>query len=523
LKELVQIVELFEIHFLGVRTQHSQKVSRIFMATLSDEEIKNGRTELEAFLHRNLQTYMTLLKSIANPLDNIDENCPESILEIIDEITKEVELHTVLKSYSVSNVLDELCRTWISKITHNSFDYVVNTLLDRLEDELESKCGDESTLRNFIQELEGSIVNDLTTKCLEAVKGMTSTSSSFLKSRPDLFEGLSKEGLNNFWDTLIKNMTSKAENIVDITKSSTVLAMSRIISDCHSTLSDRVYIIYSNEIYPSASRNSSQLQNSSTTSSNSQLQGTPFASDAALATEKLKLGAEQLLSRYLEIVGWELSSWIRLEYDNNATNLNWLNKKVPVGPSKLWVGILSQIRTVENQSALMFPEMAADIRNKSDNYAQSRNMRGHRYTGSTSSISSQTSRGHQSRLSALDIGATRQMMSNIDKLFIDKIEYYGKVEPSGVGILTVIIRIIVKTWIESVRSYTFGRNGFQQVQVDVEWLKWQMKYLKPERSIVLLLEEVTTSCYRRCIEPVFMDRPNVEKLAGIQDVMESGE
>ena len=64
-----------------------------------------------------------------------------------------------------------------------------------------------------------------------------------------------------------------------------------------------------------------------------------------------------------------------------------------------------------------------------------------------------------------------QFLSNIDKLFSDNIEIFGAVEFKKASILTAIIKIIVKTTSESLRLCTFSRTGFQQIQVDIEFLR----------------------------------------------------
>ena len=89
-------------------------------------------------------------------------------------------------------------------------------------------------------------------------------------------------------------------------------------------------------------------------------------------------------------------------------------------------------------------------------------------------------------------------MNNIDKLFSDSIEIFGAVEFKKASIVTAILKIIVKvphfvalffpksfgsnvclplclfvlqTSSESLRLCTFSRSGFQQIQVDIEFLR----------------------------------------------------
>ena len=63
------------------------------------------------------------------------------------------------------------------------------------------------------------------------------------------------------------------------------------------------------------------------------------------------------------------------------------------------------------------------------------------------------------------------LMSNIQKLFSEKIDIFGEVETNKVSVLTGIVKIALKTLLECVRLRTFGRFGLQQMQVDCHYLQ----------------------------------------------------
>ena len=62
------------------------------------------------------------------------------------------------------------------------------------------------------------------------------------------------------------------------------------------------------------------------------------------------------------------------------------------------------------------------------------------------------------------------LASNIQKMFNEKIEIFSPVEFSRISILTGIVKIALKTLLECVRLRTFSRFGFQQMQVDTNYL-----------------------------------------------------
>lgn len=56
---------------------------------------------------------------------------------------------------------------------------------------------------------------------------------------------------------------------------------------------------------------------------------------------------------------------------------------------------------------------------------------------------------------------------------------------------------------EDVRMGTFGRKGFQQIQIDVEYLRVQLiRYISDEGLLSTLLNQVLSSVYRRCTDPL---------------------
>lgn len=114
------------------------------------------------------------------------------------------------------------------------------------------------------------------------------------------------------------------------------------------------------------------------------------------------------------------------------------------------------------------------------------------------------------------------LLSNIDKLFSDRVEIFVRCQDlTRTGILFGIIKILLKAWAESVRTRTFGKGGFQQVQVDAEFAKvWLWRFATAdERLMHSLLEETQQTAYRRCIDPAPLDfnvGPNWRRTLSLQ-------
>jgi len=80
-------------------------------------------------------------------------------------------------------------------------------------------------------------------------------------------------------------------------------------------------------------------------------------------------------------------------------------------------------------------------------------------------------------------------------------------------ILVEIMKISLKTFNECVRMCTFGKDGFQQLQVDAHFLKitWS-KLVDDEKVIISMINEVMNSCAERCLELSPLDQNIIQTL-----------
>ncbi|XP_014255952.1 vacuolar protein sorting-associated protein 51 homolog [Cimex lectularius] len=100
---------------------------------------------------------------------------------------------------------------------------------------------------------------------------------------------------------------------------------------------------------------------------------------------------------------------------------------------------------------------------------------------------------------------------NLNKIFSDKIEIFSPVELTKVSVLTGVIKIGLKTFLECVRLKTFSKYGLQQIQIDVHYLQLYLwRYVSDEKIVHLLLDEILSSAINRCTNPVLMEPSVVE-------------
>ena len=144
-----------------------------------------------------------------------------------------------------------------------------------------------------------------------------------------------------------------------------------------------------------------------------------------------------------------------------------------------------------------------------------------------------------SPLSACSAPMDTNLLSNIHKLFSERIDIFSSVEfnkvsagihqssmkvicyvqythsltslLSQVSVMTGIIKISLKTFLECVRLRTFGRYGLQQIQVDCHYLQMYLwRFVSDENLVHFLLDEIVGSSAHRCLDPSPMEQSVIE-------------
>ncbi|KAF3967252.1 hypothetical protein CMV_008720 [Castanea mollissima] len=66
---------------------------------------------------------------------------------------------------------------------------------------------------------------------------------------------------------------------------------------------------------------------------------------------------------------------------------------------------------------------------------------------------------------------------------------------------------------EFVRLQTFNWSGFQQIQLDIQFLRTPLKEtVEDEAAVDFLLDEVIVGALERCLDPIPLEPPILDKL-----------
>jgi len=99
-----------------------------------------------------------------------------------------------------------------------------------------------------------------------------------------------------------------------------------------------------------------------------------------------------------------------------------------------------------------------------------------------------------------------------------------EVEFNKTSVMIEIIKLSLKTFLEYVRLKTFGKNGFQQMQVDIYLMKMVFPTLIENSESIFhpVLDEVLSSCAERCVDPTPMESSIVAKLCNPKPTKSDG-
>ncbi|CAA7398379.1 unnamed protein product [Spirodela intermedia] len=134
-------------------------------------------------------------------------------------------------------------------------------------------------------------------------------------------------------------------------------------------------------------------------------------------------------------------------------------------------------------------------------------------TGSTNSSRSNPLREDKISRSNTQRARSQLLESHLAKLFEQKMEIFTKIEHTEESIVSTIVKLSLKSIQELVQLQTLNRSGYQQIQLDIEFLKNPLKEIVHDEAVIdFLLKEVTNAAHERCLDPIPLEAPIIDKL-----------
>ncbi|XP_067877946.1 vacuolar protein sorting-associated protein 51 homolog [Heterodontus francisci] len=205
--------------------------------------------------------------------------------------------------------------------------------------------------------------------------------------------------------------------------------------------------------------------------------------------------AQKLLNHYVKVQGLNVSQMLRKSVETR----DWINTIEPRNVRAVMKRVVEDITSIDVQVGLLYEE---GVRKAHSSDSSKR-------TFSVYSSSRQQTRYAPSYTPSAPMDTN--LLSNIQKLFSERIDIFSPVEFNKVSVLTGIIKISLKTFLECVRLRSFGRYGLQQIQVDCQYLQLYLwRFVSDENLVHFLLDEIVGSTAHRCLDPVTMEQSVIE-------------
>jgi hypothetical protein len=265
------------------------------------------------------------------------------------------------------------------------------------------------------------------------------------------------------------------------------LVASRLCLDFAEIWVIKTYAQFSKELYPVSRRTSNPYQQED----DRDVIVPRLEPDVQESTELYREAGQSCLISYVRTIGYAFTDRI----EGFLRDKQWLmlteNDWIPSSVSPVWTEIAAELEIVERMVDIVYPvDSETADRSAGSDYSVPRTHRlgsqspseiGLSPTNQRLGITSPSMTSLSSFTSAPNndsqIGNTmprtygNDLLSNISKLFQERIEIYGQMEPSATDVCSALVKVILKAYNEILREVTLTKYAFWQLQVDVEYLR----------------------------------------------------
>ncbi|XP_039969339.1 vacuolar protein sorting-associated protein 51 homolog isoform X2 [Bactrocera neohumeralis] len=450
----------------------------------SDDFQEHSLRQLNVFLNQNIDKYMTLVHDRVE--SDIGFGDTQILLRALDRLHRRLlAMRNICRGLEIQrNTVDiiiaaahQLCEAHSKSLKDHFSDSLSSVRLALVSAKSDNNNG--ANLNELITNLYMSMV--------EKVKGVLQDLLVFLQTdwsfniKADYKGGLCVEGIREslligFLRHISKMMCSFAE-ISSPSPPNLLLVLSKT---CVEMEQNGVHILITlvDDLYEIDSENSAVLTH-----------------ETEICAE-MRETAQTLLDAYVRLQGTNISQMMRKSVETR----DWLNCLEPRSVRAVMKRVVEELASIETVVASLYE---AGVRTT----ASSDSSRKTHF--STLTTTKQHYRSNWSNYTPSQLESN--YVSNIHRLFSERIDIFTNVDFSKVSIVTGIIKIGLKTLLECVRLRTFSKFGLQQVQVDTHYLQMNLwRFVADENLVNFLLDEILGSAVHRCLESILMEPNAVE-------------
>ncbi|KAI9099023.1 hypothetical protein K1719_024790 [Acacia pycnantha] len=212
--------------------------------------------------------------------------------------------------------------------------------------------------------------------------------------------------------------------------------------------------------------------------------------------QRFRSAAEKFLHLYIKMRTLRVS----LLLNKRFTTPNWAKHKEPREVHMFVDLFLQELELIVSEVKQLLPQGSRKHRRAGSN-------------GSSSSSRSNSLREDKLVRSNTQRARSQLLETHLAKLFKQKVEIFSKVEYTQGSVVTAIVKLCLKSLLEFVRLQTFNRSGFQQIQLDIQFLRTPLReVVEDEAAMDFLLDEVIVAAAERCLDPIPLEPPILDKL-----------
>ncbi|XP_055375834.1 vacuolar protein sorting-associated protein 51 homolog [Condylostylus longicornis] len=488
--DMIEFVDLGIESFLNDMTL----VVTAFYDMFLNKDIENERDDfketamkdLNSFMNKNIDKYLSLVQDRVE--SETDFGNTELMLRGLDRLHRRLLAMRNIAGFGV-----ELNRSAIDIIVSAAQHICQShskTLKDHFTDNLSSVRLSLVSAKtdNCVSNL-NELITSLYISTIEKVKGVLQDLHIFLKTnwsfniKADLKGSLCVEGIReNLLIDFLRYISKTMNSFSDLNSTSPPSLLLVLSKTCTEMEQNGVHILISlvDELYDIDSELSTTL------------------SHETEVIGEMREVAQNLLDSYVRVQGINISQMLRKSIETR----DWLNCLEPRTVRAVMKRVVEELTAIENVVANLYESGNLGISAPSSDSSRKTHF-------SNLTNSKQQYRSNWSNYSSSQLDSS--YVSNIHKLFSERIEIFTSVEFSKVSIITGIIKISLKTFLECVRLKTFSKFGLQQIQVDTHFLQMNLwRFVSDENLVNFLLDEILGSTVYRCLEPVLMEPNAVE-------------
>ncbi|XP_010268002.1 PREDICTED: vacuolar protein sorting-associated protein 51 homolog [Nelumbo nucifera] len=214
-----------------------------------------------------------------------------------------------------------------------------------------------------------------------------------------------------------------------------------------------------------------------------------------------RAAGEKFLQLYINMKTQKISVLLKKRF----TTPNWIKHKEPREVHMFVDLFLQELEAIGTEVKQILPQGLIRKHRRSDS------------NGSTTSSRSNPLREDKMTRSNTQRARSQLLETHLAKLFKQKMEIFTKVEFTQESVLSTIVKLCLKSLQEFIRMQTFNRSGFQQIQLDIQFLRAPLKEIgEDEAAIDFLLDEVIVATAERSIDPVPLEPAILERLIQVK-------